>query len=253
MMWLIEPLEGDGRSWRICGCSRRTVSATLLRMDLARVFPPFGLRVACGDLELRLPDDAELARLADVAVAGVHPPERRPFLVSWTAGTPDEVRRGLLQYHWASRGKMSPEAWALELAVFRDGVPIGVQSVGATDFPVTRSAGTGSWLGLAYHGHGIGKRMRLMALHLLFEGFDAADAKTEAFDDNPESNGVTRALGYAPNGVVLRDRQGEVATENRYRLTREAWVARPEAHRLDVTLEGVAPVRAMLGMAAAPA
>ncbi|WP_129785039.1 GNAT family N-acetyltransferase [Promicromonospora panici] len=217
-------------------------------MDLATAFPPFGLRVTCSDLELRLPDDAELTRLADVAVAGIHPPERRPFLVPWNVGEPDDVRRGLLQYHWASRGKVSPDAWALELGVFRDGEPIGAQSVGATDFPVTRSAGTGSWLGLAHHGKGIGKRMRLMALHLLFEGFGAADAKTEAFDDNPESNGVTRSLGYAPNGVVLQERQGEVATENRYRMTREAWAARPEAHRLDVTLEGVAPVRAMLKM-----
>jgi RimJ/RimL family protein N-acetyltransferase len=90
--------------------------------------------------------------------------------------------------------------------------------------------------------------MRLMALHLLFEGFDAADATTEAFDDNPESNGVTRALGYAPNGVVLQERQGEPATENRYRMTRETWAARPDVHRLDVSLEGVVPVRAMLAM-----
>jgi RimJ/RimL family protein N-acetyltransferase len=217
-------------------------------MDLASAFPPFGLRVTCGDLELRLPDDAELLRLADVAVAGVHPPERRPFLFPWTVGEPDEVRRGLLQYHWSARGKISPEAWALELAVFRRGEPIGVQSVAAKSFPVTRSAGTGSWLGLVHHGQGIGKRMRLMALHLLFEGFDAADATTEAFDDNPESNGVTRALGYAPNGVVLQERQGEPATENRYRMTRATWAARPDVHRLDVTLEGVAPVRAMLAM-----
>ncbi|WP_108494624.1 GNAT family N-acetyltransferase [Promicromonospora sp. AC04] len=217
-------------------------------MDLADMFPPFGLRVACGDLELRLPDDAELARLADVAVAGIHPPERRPFLVPWNVGEPDEVRRGLLQYHWSSRGNVSPESWALELAVFRDGEPVGVQSVGAKNFPVTRSAGTGSWLALAHHGEGIGKRMRLMALHLLFDGFDAADATTEAFDDNPESNGVTRSLGYAPNGVVLQERQGEAAAENRYRMPRDAWAARPEAHRLDVSLTGVAPVRALLKM-----
>jgi RimJ/RimL family protein N-acetyltransferase len=217
-------------------------------MELASAFPPFGLRVVCGDLELRLPDDAELLRLADVAVAGIHPPERRPFVFPWNLGEPAEVRRGLLQFHWSARGKMSPELWALELAVFRHGEPIGIQSVGGRAFGVTRTGGTGSWLGLDHQGQGIGKRMRLMALHLLFEGFDAADATTEAFDDNPESNGVTRALGYAPNGVVRQERQGEPATENRYRMTREAWAARPDGHRLDVTLEGVAPVRAMLEM-----
>ena len=217
-------------------------------MDLVSAFPPFGLRVVCDDLKLRLPDDAELLRLADVAVAGVHPPERSPFVFPWNVGEPDEVRRNLLQYHWSSRGKMSPDAWALELAVFRDGEPIGVQSVGATGFGVTRSAGTGSWLGLVHHGQGLGKRMRLMVLHLLFHGFGAVDARTEAFDDNPESNGVTRSLGYAPNGVVVVDRKGEPATENRYRMTREMWDARPEVHRPDVTLAGVAPVRALLKM-----
>lgn len=219
-----------------------------LSTDLATAFPPFGLRVVCGDLVLRLPDDAELLRLADVAVAGVHLPERSPFVFPWNVGEPDQVRRNLLQYHWSSRGKVSPDAWALELAVFRDGEPIGVQSVGATAFGVTRSAGTGSWLGLAHQGQGIGKRMRLMALHLLFHGFDAVDARTEAFDDNPESNGVTRSLGYAPNGVGVMDRKGEPATENRYRMTREMWDARPEVHRPDVILEGVAPVRALLAM-----
>jgi RimJ/RimL family protein N-acetyltransferase len=218
-------------------------------MDLTSAFPPLGLRVACGDLELRLPDDAELLRLADVAVAGIHPPERSPFLYPWNVGEPDEVRRGVLQYHWAMRGKVSPDGWALELAVFRDGEPIGIQSVGAkSSFGVTRSAGTGSWLGLAHQGQGNGKRMRLMALHLLIDGFDAAEATTEAFDDNPESNGVTRSLGYAPNGVGLVDRRGEPATENRYRMTRAMWDARSAVHRPDVTLLGVAPVRAMLKM-----
>ena len=222
-------------------------------MDLASAFPPFGLRVTSGDLELRLPDDTELTRLADVAVAGIHPPERNPFLVPWNVGEPDEVRRGLLQYHWASRGRIAPEAWALELGVFLDGEPVGVQSVSATAFAATRSAGTGSWLGLEQHGKGLGKRMRLLALHLLFEGFGAADATTEAFDDNPESNGVTRSLGYAPNGVALVDRKGGPATENRYRMTREMWASRPDLHRPDVTLSGVAAVRTMLGLDEHPA
>lgn len=217
-------------------------------MDLATAYPTFGLRVTCDDLELRLADDAELLRLADVAVAGVHPAERRPFLTAWTVGEPDQVRRSFLGHHWSARGRVAPEEWALQLAVFRDGEPIGIQAVSAKAFPVTRSAGTGSWLGLAYHGQGLGKRMRAMALHLLFEGFDAAAATTEAFDDNPESNGVTRSLGYAPNGVAVVDRHGEPATENRYRMTRAMWDARPDVHRLDVTLQGVAPVRQMLAL-----
>lgn len=48
------------------------------------------------------------------------------------------------------------------------------------------------------------------------------------------------------------DRKGEAATENRYRMTRGMWDARPHVHRPDATLEGVAPVRAMLKMDPAP-
>lgn len=222
------------------------------RAALTEIFPPFGLRVACGDLELRLPDDDELVALADVAAAGVHPPERRPFLVPWTDGEPAVVRRRLLQYHWGVRARVAPAEWTLELAVFRSGQPLGVQSLTAKSFLVTRSVGTGSWLGLAHHGQGIGKRMRLMALHLAFDGLGAEVATTEAFEDNPESNGVTRSLGYAPNGVVPQERQGERVLENRYRMTRAAWADRPAAHRLDVALDGVEAVRTMLEEAPQP-
>jgi len=217
-------------------------------MEPAPVFPPFGLRVTSGDLELRLPDDEVLARLADVALAGVHAPDARPFQREWNLGDPARVRIDLLQFHWKRRAAMTAESWALELAVFRDGVLVGVQGANATGFPLLRTAETESWLGLEHQGQGIGKRMRLMMLHLLFEGFGAVEATTGAFSDNSRSNGLTRSLGYTANGQVRHDRQGEAVTEYRYRMPRETWDARPEAQRPDVTLEGVAPVRAMLGM-----
>lgn len=216
-------------------------------MDLAGAFPPFGLRVVSGDLELRFPDDETLGHLADVALA-VHRPDQRSFMEEWNLGEPAQVRIYLLQYHWKQRSAITAESWALQLAVFRDGVPVGVQGAHASGFPLLRTAETESWLGLAYQGQGIGKRMRLMMLHLLFEGFDADEATTGAFEDSVQSNGLSRSLGYEPNGLVRHDRQGKPATEHRYRMTREAWDARPAEHRLDVTLEGVGPVRVMLGM-----
>lgn len=225
-------------------------------MDLDTAFPPFGLRLTSGDLELRMPHDGELLALADVALAGLHAPGSRPFMREWNLGDPARVRIDLLQFHWRRRAAMSPESWALELVVLRDGVPIGVQGAHAAEFPLLRTAETESWLGLEYQGQGIGRRMRLMMLHLLFEGFGAVEATTGAFADNPQSNGLSRSLGYTPNGQVRHDREGEVATEHRFRMARETWDARPAEHRPDITLEGVGPVRAMLGMdepAAVPA
>lgn len=42
------------------------------------------LRVRTPRLELRLPTEDELHALAEVALAGIHPPERTPFYVPWT-------------------------------------------------------------------------------------------------------------------------------------------------------------------------
>ena len=50
----------------------------------------------------------------------------------------------------------------------------GVQGMLATDFAVNRQVSTGSWLGQAYHGRGIGKEMRAAILHLAFAGLRAA-------------------------------------------------------------------------------
>ncbi|GAB3159139.1 hypothetical protein GCM10027059_05030 [Myceligenerans halotolerans] len=43
--------------------------------------------------------------------------------------------------------------------MFRDGEPVGIQSISARNFPITREATTGSWLGRAFQGRDIGKRM----------------------------------------------------------------------------------------------
>ncbi len=48
----------------------------------------------------------------------------------------------------------------LELVVVRDGTVVGTQGVGAHDFAVLRQVSTGSWLGRAYQGQGIGTQMR---------------------------------------------------------------------------------------------
>ncbi|NUU18998.1 GNAT family N-acetyltransferase [Cellulomonas humilata] len=212
------------------------------------LWPVAGLRVVSGDLELRYLDDDRLLALARLAQDGVHAPDAMPFTVPWTQGTPTEVARSVLTYQWGARAAVAPERWKLELAVLRDGEVLGTQALMASDFPVIRTAETGSWLGRRHQGQGVGTRMRLMILHLLFEGFGGRYATTSAFDDNGPSNGVTRRIGYAENGIDLIDRLGGLATSRRYLLDRATWDARPADLRPEVRLHGVEAAREQLGL-----
>lgn len=69
-------------------------------MDLTdlRHWPLYGLRLRTPRLELRLPGLGLLDELASVAAHGVHDPDRMPFNVPWTDGTPDEVGRAVFQH-----------------------------------------------------------------------------------------------------------------------------------------------------------
>ncbi|MGP7959800.1 GNAT family N-acetyltransferase [Sanguibacter sp. A247] len=212
---------------------------------LSDMWPVAGLRAREGNLELRFIDDATLAELADLVVRGVHDPGFMPFLVPWTQGTPEQVRRGFLAYHWGARASLSSDRWSLELAVVVDGQVVGIQSLFAKDFPVVRSAETGSWLGREFHGQGIGTRMRRVAVDLAVVGLGADEVVSEAFVDNPGSCRVSEKVGYADNGRHLTSRGGEQVESRRFRLTRDAWLA---GARPDVEFVGLEGARRQLGL-----
>ncbi len=178
-----------------------------------------------GDVELRLPDEADLLALADLAAQGVHDPEAMPFVTPWTDGAPDEVAERVLRHHWGLWSRWSPDAWSLELVVRRAGEVVGVQEVMAEHFAVLREVGTGSWLGRHHQGRGTGRAMRAAVLHLAFAGLGAHAATSSAFEDNPASLAVSAALGYRPDGTARVVRRGAAATDRRLRLTREDWEA----------------------------
>jgi hypothetical protein len=85
-------------------------------------------------LELRLPGEGELARLAAVAAAGVHDPGTQPFGTPWGSQPPGLRARSVLQWHWAIRGTWCPLRWTFDFAVFLDGEPIGAQGLSAVGF-----------------------------------------------------------------------------------------------------------------------
>ncbi|TWJ12081.1 RimJ/RimL family protein N-acetyltransferase [Stackebrandtia albiflava] len=208
--------------------------------------PLYGLRVTPGDLELRLPVGEELAALAEVAAGGVHAADHMPFLVPWTVGAPEAVARSVLQHHWRLLSAFEPHRWTLPLVVFRDGRPVGIQSMRGVDFAVTGEVDSGSWLGRAHQGGGVGTRMRAAMLHLAFEGLGAVTATSGAFSDNPRSRRVSEKLGYRPDGLERVARDGAVGVIERLRLDRADW--RPGRFG-EVRVEGLPGCRDMFGVA----
>lgn len=207
-------------------------------------WPLFGLRLTTPRLELRVPGLTELAQLAGVAAAGVHDPAAQPFVVPWTDGSPEEVARGVLQFHWRMWGQWSADNWTLPFVTMLDGQVIGTQALDARQFATLREVGTGSWLGRAHHGKGLGTEMRAAVLDLAFTGLGAEWAVTEAFADNAASYGVSRKLGYADDGVARHVVRGAAVVGRRLRLDRAGWAA---ARTVDVRIEGLAPCLPMFG------
>ena len=218
--------------------------------DLVRIWPAAALRARAGDLELRWMDDDLLPLIAQLAARGVHDDDFMPFYVPWSRGTPEEVARSVTTYHWSVRPKVGPKHLTLDLATILDGVPVGTQGAGGDDWAVLRQAETGSWLGREFQGRGIGTRMRVLMLHLLFEGLDALAVTSSAFADNAASNAVSRKVGYIDNGVSAFARDGVSVPQRRYLMTRGRWEElRPHHATLlgaPVELEGIEALRTQL-------
>ncbi|MEU4479703.1 GNAT family N-acetyltransferase [Micromonospora sp. NPDC023966] len=212
---------------------------------LADLWPLYGLTISTPRLELRLPHEEELAALAHLAGKGVHRPDERPFLTPWTDGSPEDRARVVLQGHWSGLGEWSRTAWRLGLGVFRDGEPLGVVTLRARDFPVVREVTTSAWLGIEHQGRGYGTEARAGLLTLAFDHLDARAARTEVFQDNHASQGVSRKLGYEHDGISVDARGDEAVVSDRLRLTREKWT---REKWLAVRVDGVAACRPLFGL-----
>lgn len=218
-------------------------------------WPLFGLTIRTPLLVLRPPDEATMGDLVALADRGIHAPDYMPFQRAWTR-EPDGLRqRHSLQYYWRSWALWTPEAWELPLAVWRrqpdDATElVGVQTMMSNDFPVTRTFETGSWLQQAHQGQGLGKEMRAAVLHFGFAGLGAEQATTGAFFDNARSLAVTAALGYEPNGELLKSRDGTAARCLEFKLERADWERR---RRDDIVIEGIEPCLELFGLGVADA
>jgi RimJ/RimL family protein N-acetyltransferase len=207
------------------------------------MWPFFDLHVRTPRVELRIPTDADLFALAALAKEGVHDENFMPFAVPWTDGTPQERAHRVLQCQWGQRSRLTADAWTLDFVTVVDGQVVGSQGITGTNFAVLRVVHTGSWLGQAHQGKGIGKEMRAAVLHFAFAGLNARRAESGAWHDNLPSLGVSKNLGYVEDGDEIALRRDVADRQIRLKMERAEWEKR---RRSDIVIEGLEPCLPLL-------
>jgi RimJ/RimL family protein N-acetyltransferase len=212
---------------------------------MSRHWPLFDLRITTPRLQLRLPNEELRDQLIDTLLEGVHDHDRMPFSVPWTRAPREELPFNSLSHFWQELARFKPHDWALPLAVVVDGMAVGMQTLRAKSFPITRQVDSGSWLGLRYQGQGYGTETRAAALYFAFNELGAEVATSASFVDNPASIAVSRRNGYQENGMDRVAREGVMVEQLRFRLTRDDW----QQHRtVDVCVEGFDRCRPLFGL-----
>jgi len=206
----------------------------------------YGIRLCTPRLELRLGSRAELEALAEVAKAGIHPPDEMPFAVAWTDASDDpRFVTDFVAHHEQTLAAWSPEEWRLNLLAFHAGLPVGVQALRATGFSVDRTVDTGSWLGSASQGRGLGTEMRAAVLELAFGSLGARAAQSGWLEGGAaQSAGVSARLGYREVGTHLERPRGESVVHHDLLLARSDWTC-----PIRVEVEGVHACLALFGAA----
>ena len=120
----------------------------------------------------------------------------------------------------------------------------GVQGVNTSGFLLTRTGETGSWLGRAHQGRGLGTAMRQVMCAFLFDHVGFTEITSGAFTDNPASLTVSAKVGYVANGTVRHSRRGEPAEMTQLVLTPEAFRRGPQ----DLEVDGVEAFRRSIGL-----
>jgi len=208
-------------------------------------WPLFDLEVRTPRLTMRYIDDELAVALAALAAEGIHEPGWMPFAVPWSNVEPPALQRNALQFYWRCRAELSPTRWTINFAVVVDGEVVGTSGFLAADFGRLRQFETGSWLGRAHQGRGIGKEMRLATLTLGFVGFGAEWATTAAWHDNGPSLGVTRSLGYTQTSTRRQIRNDDQPDRLiGFEMSREHFCG--NLQRDDIELIGLDAVREML-------
>lgn len=193
--------------------------------------PLFDLRLRLCELCLRPVAEADLPALADIL----------PDDVDLDPALPADRSTAIWKGYWRSQSQWTPEQWALSFLVQHRERVVGVQVLEATDFPLLRTVDSASWLIPTARRQGIGTAMRAAALDFAFGSLGAKAAVTSAWHDNHASLGVSRSLGYRPNGEHLHRRGDRADVMVHLRLIRADWSS------LGVAVEGFEECRDLFG------
>ena len=192
---------------------------------MVEIWPPHGVSLIENDLRMTVITDDDIPGLVDLALRGIHEPEQMPFAIPWTAVEPEVLPANMVRYYSSVRANFMPEKFELHFAVRRAGALVGTQGIHASDFAITRTGETGSWLGRECQGRGIGTRMRRAICAFAFDYLGAREVTSGAFLDNPASLAVSAKLGYRPNGRFrMKRRDAEVAVNQRLVLTPQTFI-----------------------------
>lgn len=207
-------------------------------------WPLHGLSLCTPELELRPVTEADLPGLAAQLSVDL---EVDPTATRYD-GLSDADNRAvaLHQGYWRSVGTWRPESWALPFAVWHGDDVVGSQTLEGEDFPRLRTVDSASWLAPEARGRGWGVQARAAILALAFGPLGATAAITSAWHDNGASLGVSRSLGYQPNGVTTHWRGDRPDEMVHLRLTREQWRDSPWRDRVEV--RGFEPCRPFFGL-----
>lgn len=212
-------------------------------MELNDIWPPYLLQISSGDLQMRLIRDEDLPGLVELALDGVHDPEFMPFAFAWTDAPRAELPANFARHHWSTRSAFTSQRFVLDFAVRVGGELVGTQAFSTHDFAVTRTGETGSWLARRYHRRGIGTRMRQAICAFAFDELGATQVTSGAFVDNLPSVGVSRKVGYRPNGRDRKVRRGVLA-DHQNLLLEPADLVRGDP----LEVSGAGPLRSFLGL-----
>lgn len=211
------------------------------------VSPLYRLRLRTPRLELRLGSRVELEALAEVARAGIHPADEMPFAVPWTDASSDPAFvADFAAHHEQVLAAWTPEEWRLNLVAFHEGAPVGSQALRANEFAADRTVDTGSWLGAASQGRGLGTEMRVAVLELAFGCLGARAAQSGWLEGGAaQSAGVSARLGYREVGTHLERPRGQPVAHHDLVLDAADWTC-----PFSVEIVGVEPCLPLFGATA---
>ncbi|WP_372697827.1 GNAT family N-acetyltransferase [Arthrobacter sp. JSM 101049] len=207
-------------------------------------WPLFDLRLTTRRLVLRPMTDDDIPAFIAAAQSGIHDPARSPFSYPWTSVPEAELPANMAVHVWRTRAQTTAAAWTLPFGVWHEGELVGMQDLVAVEFGTLRTVSTGSWLRQSAQGRGIGTEMRTAVVLYAFDHLGAEVAESEAAGWNAASLGVSRAVGYEPNGIHRKQWSAAAEDVQLLRLTpdrlhRPAWTLHVEGHDGVASFQGL--------------